>query len=270
MIRRAERPRTNFTIIQNSVLLDDRLSYRARGLLCAILSRPDNWRVRADQLAREGSEGRGAVLTALKELRAIGYLHLHRMRLDDGTFRSEQVVYDTPWLPSADSSSDTPESSYRTPDNRTPDNRTPLQEPRVRTENKKTTLAHASVSTTMPVDFDQFWGIYPRKVGKGAALKRWRSMSAPDRHAALDAVPRHTARWSRERTETRFIPHPATWLSQGRWHDDLSTEARYEPTMPSAVRHAAERIQEALAREQQTASARTRQLLEIEAWEGEP
>ena len=240
MIRRAERPRTNFTIIQNSVLLDDRLSYRARGLLCAILARPDNWRVRADQLAKEGSEGRGAVLTALKELRTIGYLHLHRIRLDDGTFRSEQVVYDTPWIASTDSGSDTPESSYRTPDNRTPDSSTSLQEPRARTENKKTTLAHASVSTTTPAEFDRFWSTYPRKVGKGAARNRWTRMSAGDRKAALDAAEHHAARWSRERTEVRFIPHPATWLGQQRWLDDLTTEARHEPTMPSAVRHAAD------------------------------
>lgn len=40
MIRRAERPKSQFTIIANSVLLDKRLSYRARGLLVAILARP--------------------------------------------------------------------------------------------------------------------------------------------------------------------------------------------------------------------------------------
>lgn len=107
-------------------------------------------------------------------------------------------------------------------------------------QERENTLAHASVSTTTPAEFDRFWSTYPRKVGKGAALKRWRSMTAADRSAALGAVEHHAARWSRERTEVRFIPHPATWLGQGRWHDDLTTEARHEPSMPSAVRHAAD------------------------------
>lgn len=101
-------------------------------------------------------------------------------------------------------------------------------------------LAHASVSTTTPAEFDRFWSTYPRKVGKGAARNRWTRMSAGDRKAALGAVEHHAARWSRERTEVRFIPHPATWLGQQRWLDDLTTEARHEPTMPSAVRHAAD------------------------------
>ena len=102
------------------------------------------------------------------------------------------------------------------------------------------TLAHASVSMTTPAEFDRFWSTYPRKVGKGAARNRWTRMSAGDRQAALGAVEHHAARWSRERTEVRFIPHPATWLGQQRWLDDLTTEARHEPTMPSAVRHAAD------------------------------
>lgn len=102
------------------------------------------------------------------------------------------------------------------------------------------TLAHASVSTRSAPGFDRFWSTYPRKVGKGAARNRWTRMSEGDRKAALDAAELHAERWRRERTEVRFIPHPATWLGQQRWLDDLTTEARHEPTMPSAVRHAAD------------------------------
>lgn len=107
-------------------------------------------------------------------------------------------------------------------------------------QERENTLAHASVSTTTPAEFDRFWSTYPRKVGKGAARNRWTRMSTGDRQAALGAVEHHAARWSRERTEVRFIPHPATWLGQQRWLDDLTTEARHEPTMPSAVRRAAD------------------------------
>lgn len=111
-------------------------------------------------------------------------------------------------------------------------------------------LAHASVSTTddTRLAFERWWHAYPRKVGKGAALKRWRAMSRQQRAAASEALPRHVEHWRVSRTEVQFIPHPATWLSQGRWDDVLITEQRH-PSAPSVALYAAERLRQAQERE---------------------
>ena len=96
MIRRSPRPVNNFTIVRNDVLRDRRLSYRARGVLVSLLSRPDNWRMSAEQLANEtDDEGRDAVRKALTELENVGYLKRIRIRKKDGTFDHEAVVFDT-------------------------------------------------------------------------------------------------------------------------------------------------------------------------------
>lgn len=95
-IRRAPRPEAGFTIIDNDVLRDARLSFRARGLLASVLSRPDNWTVSADRLAHEASEGRAAILTAMKELEAVGYLVRLRHQNASGRWETEVVFYDTP------------------------------------------------------------------------------------------------------------------------------------------------------------------------------
>lgn len=70
-----------YTTIPNSTLCDDRLSYRARGVLAFLLAKPDDWETRTTDLpgARdEPREGRDAVRTALRELREAGYMTQER------------------------------------------------------------------------------------------------------------------------------------------------------------------------------------------------
>lgn len=86
-----------YTILNRTVISDDRLSFRALGLLTFILDKPDDWRIDSTELARgEGREGRDAVRAALTELEAAGYLRRQRVRRADGTFDMESTVYDTP------------------------------------------------------------------------------------------------------------------------------------------------------------------------------
>jgi hypothetical protein len=68
-------------------------------------------------------------------------------------------------------------------------------------------------------NFDEFWEFYPRKVGKGAsqqalskALKQatWQEILAGVRRLSADP----------NLPEKQFIPHPATWLNEGRWADE--------------------------------------------------
>lgn len=72
------------------------MSFRARGILISVLSRPDNWRTSADSLANESIEGRGAILTALKELENFGYLERTKYQNELGHWVSDSLIYDKP------------------------------------------------------------------------------------------------------------------------------------------------------------------------------
>ena len=73
--------------------------------------------------------------------------------------------------------------------------------------------------------FDAFWRAYPRKVGKKAALRAWnRLRPEPDlTQRILEAVDfqKQWPQWTKDGGQ--FIPHPATWLNQGRWEDEPPT-----------------------------------------------
>lgn len=95
MIVRAPRPTSHFTQVRNDVARDRRISYKARGLLLTMLSYPDYWRFRVDDLVKGSPDGRHAVTSGLRELEDAGYLKRRKYRLPDGTFGSRLIVFDS-------------------------------------------------------------------------------------------------------------------------------------------------------------------------------
>ena len=86
-------PEGGFTQIANAVLLDDRLSFKARGILALILSRPKGWQIYLDEVAkRSEKDGKRAVQTGFKELVAKGYVVLLPI-YNDETGRFEGTCY---------------------------------------------------------------------------------------------------------------------------------------------------------------------------------
>ncbi len=70
-----------------------------------------------------------------------------------------------------------------------------------------------------PRRFDEFWGLYPRKVGKDKARTAYRSACRrSDEQTVIDGARR--LRDDPNLPETQFIPHPATWLTRGGWEDE--------------------------------------------------
>ena len=74
--------------------------------------------------------------------------------------------------------------------------------------------------------FDEFWALYPRRIAKAAARKSWARLTPEQQLAAAKAVQNHAQYWSTKETELEFIPHPATWLNQERWEDELVIEPK--------------------------------------------
>lgn len=98
MIVRGPRPADNFAQIHNAALADGRLSFKARGILAFLLSRPPGWKTSAERLAKSGVDGERAVKSGLKELEQYGYLKRTRTHKPDGTWEHNQVITDQPEL----------------------------------------------------------------------------------------------------------------------------------------------------------------------------
>ena len=68
----------------------------------------------------------------------------------------------------------------------------------------------------------EIYNLYPKKVGKEAALKAIKSaLGKIDEQSLADAVAAFAL--AKQDTDPQFIPNPATWFNQGRWTDDRET-----------------------------------------------
>ena len=83
------------------------------------------------------------------------------------------------------------------------------------------------------VRFERFWAVYPRKAAKAAARRAFDRIN-PD-EALMEIMTTAIEKWKKMEqwndNDGRYIPHPATWLNQRRWEDELPTPVVTKPTV---------------------------------------
>lgn len=236
-IQRSERGKRMFLVIDNRACVEDqRLSWKARGLLIYLLSKPDHWEVRESQLVAAAPDGLGAVRSGLAELEAVGYLVRRWLRSEEGTFSGRKsVVYDTPQEEeiqpsgvqlSAIGSSPAVvrnEKAVRNEESK-PSPERPKNRPTAAPPSPLPGLAPVgAVGEEMPVTdrrhplyrWAEFWTRYPTKDGrrgsKADAEKVWRKMSQAHKRKAWEQL----ANLIRAAAEGTYPPHAVTYLRQG-------------------------------------------------------
>lgn len=87
--------KNNFTIIDNAIFKDYALSYKAKGLLCQMLSLPDGWEWSIEGLTKLSSDGISAVRSALDELERAGYFRRRQVRKGNRIAGIEYIISET-------------------------------------------------------------------------------------------------------------------------------------------------------------------------------
>lgn len=83
--------------IDKRIFEDDRLSWKAKGLLGYFLSRPDDWEVSVYDLINRSKDGRDSVYAGMKELREVGYMDRIPDRNEKGRIvKHYYIVFESP------------------------------------------------------------------------------------------------------------------------------------------------------------------------------
>lgn len=99
----------NYTIIPNGILKNKNLSLEAKGLLCLILSLPEDWIIYKTQLQDFSSCGRDKTIKAFNQLIEVGYIVGEKIVNSKGQFQGwNYIVY--PEIPAGDTNKPIPEN----------------------------------------------------------------------------------------------------------------------------------------------------------------
>lgn len=91
--------KSDYTIIDNNIFKNKKISLKAKGMICTMLSLPDDWEFSESGLTSLASDGISAVRSTLKELMEYGYLKRERNRDEKGILRDfVYTIYEEPIL----------------------------------------------------------------------------------------------------------------------------------------------------------------------------
>lgn len=87
MIRIEKNSKNPYTMINNHLLKDKNLSWKAKGILAYLLSLPDDWEVYESELVNHATDGIDSLRNGVAELIDNNYIHRTRNRNKQGHFK---------------------------------------------------------------------------------------------------------------------------------------------------------------------------------------
>ena len=239
-----KRKKNGFTQVSNAMLEDTRLSWRAKGLLCYMLSRPDNWKINKTDLYKKATEGRDAMQKSLDELKKLGYLHIYAQKNEKGlidtwiweyddvafepTILKNQItekpqetgqnvsIFQTTEKPDSGESSVWNSSIYNNTDSNNTNNNN--------TKDKEIKTIKVTTSQ-LEKEFETVWALYPRKMGRKKAFDSFtkaRKIKKIPYETIENGLYRYIRYLEQQGTDEQYILHGSTFFNQEKWKDEYT------------------------------------------------
>lgn len=87
--------------------------------------------------------------------------------------------------------------------------------------NKENKVKKVKEEKIYPPEFDEFWNVYPRKLGKVEAFKTWTKVikNGESSEIIIKCATNYATDCENKQTEQQFIKHPKTFLNDERYKD---------------------------------------------------
>lgn len=220
-VKKSEKP---FAQIERTTLQDERLSFRAKGILAYLLSKPEDWQTNIKDVQNHGTEGRDAIRSAMKELQEFGYAKLTPLQDENGRLIGKSyTISETPELDEDDTErrKTRPSENPKVGNSESRETRPFTNKEYYKDENISNKEGNDNVRTEQKKlfsepSFDEFWNLYNKKVAKNKCQQKWNRLKVSEKQAIMEHLPDFV----KATPEIEFRCNPLTYLNQRRWEDE--------------------------------------------------
>ena len=205
--------KSQYTVIDQSIFKDRTLSNKALGMLCRMLSLPNEWEFSVEGLATLSTDGVSAVRSQLSELEEHGYLVRNYVRGDGKYSGIEYVVSEVQMC-------DFPKSENLISENLISENHPQ--------SNTNTSITKSSTTKGIHTEFENLWNLYPKKQGKDKAFNYYQKArkSGTTYEEVEQGIYAYIEYIQANQVEMRYIKMGSTFFSQKAWKDDWSARKK--------------------------------------------
>lgn len=159
----------NYSIIHNEILRRNDISWKAKGIMCYVLSLPDDWVIYLEELIEHATDKKASFRSGWTELTEKGYVRRFPVRNESGKI----IEWRTEIRENVDLTTSSPLTDFQEVENQEVENQ--------EVENRKLLSTYSFTndlqipSTELYIDsFEKFWERYPKKTQKKKAKEQFK------------------------------------------------------------------------------------------------
>ena len=216
-IIRIDKTAGNYFIASKYYVEDENISWKAKGIMSYLFSKPDDWQIYQTQLEKVSIDGKASVRSTINELIDNGYMTRQSRRKSNGDFDGyDYTLHEYP----------TNDGVRKMEDAKMEDAKMEIAKSDTTNNNSTNNdLTNNDINTSATKvtqeQFDQWWNLYDKKLDKKKAFSLFKT--ALKKHD-FETIMNGTKDYLKTITDKQYQKYPKTFLSQESYMNDYSKE----------------------------------------------
>ncbi|QQV52257.1 helix-turn-helix domain-containing protein [Staphylococcus sp. 11-B-312] len=218
-IIRIDKTAGNYFIASKYYVEDENISWKAKGIMSYLFSKPDDWQIYQTQLEKVSKDGKASVRSTINELINNGYMTRQSRRKTNGDFDGyDYTLHEYPINNGVRKMEDAKMEIAK------------MEIAKSDTTNNNSTnndLTNNDINTSATKvtqeQFDQWWNLYDKKLDKKKAFSLFKSAL---KKYEFETIMNGTKNYLKTITDKQYQKYPKTFLSQESFLNDYGNEVK--------------------------------------------